>query len=166
MGMWFSNLVELIKIKVAVSCVNWELWVNLVVGLGKGLFFYFLCWWVAPSRGKPACSAQRRALLLLGWLCSRCSVKPRDRHTHTSSQTWPCEHGKHPCSLGLMPGNSACWEGIFRSEKRLPSQTFIVPALWSLVSLAVSKYLHRVYLVVLKRKRHLKLRNKTVSFIF
>jgi len=32
----------------------------------------FLCWWVAPSRGKLACRsrpARPEALPLLGWLC-------------------------------------------------------------------------------------------------
>lgn len=72
----------------------------------------FLCWWVAPSRGKPASQshpARQKAVLSLGWLCLRHTVKPRDSHTQTRSQAWPWEHRKHSCSLGFMPGTLACW---------------------------------------------------------
>lgn len=111
MGIWFSNLVELIKIKVAVSCVNWELQVNLVVGLGKRGFI--LCWWVAPSRGKPACRsrpARRKALLLLGWLCLRHSVKPRDMHTHT--------HKPDPASMENIPALWVLRQETWLAEKK------------------------------------------------
>lgn len=110
MGIWFSNLVELIKIKVAVSCVNWELQVNLVVLLGRGVF---LCWWVAPSRGKPAFRrrpARRKALLLLGWLCLRRSVKPRDTHAHT--------HKPDPASMENIPALWVLRQETWLAEKK------------------------------------------------
>lgn len=128
----------------------------------------FLCWWVAPSRRKPASQshpARQKAVPFLGWLCLRHSVKPRDSltHTHTHSQAWPCKHRKRSCSLGFTPANLACWAEIFRSEKCLPSQSLIIIAWCSLISLAISKSLYSTDLGVLERQRHLKLRNRTDS---
>lgn len=84
-------------------------------------------------------------------------------HTHTHSQAWPCKHRKRSCSLGFTPANLACWAEIFRSEKCLPSQSLIIIAWCSLISLAISKSLYSTDLGVLERQRHLKLRNRTDS---
>lgn len=103
MRMWFSNLVELIKIKVAVICVNWELGVNLVPALGKGVFCagellpLVESWFVGCS--EDFCR------FLDG---SAGVVQPRDAHTCTLTsltlQAW-----KTSPLTGLMPGNWAHW---------------------------------------------------------
>lgn len=132
MGVWFSNLVELIKIKAAVSCVNWELQVNLVLGLGKRAF---CAGELLPLVESRHAGAVRRSMKCCHFLDDSVwgTVWNLETHTHTHSQAWPCKHGKHPCSLGFMPGNLACWEEIFRSEKSLPSQSLIIIALCSLI---------------------------------
>lgn len=107
MGIWFSNLVELIKIKVAVSCVNWELQVNLVVGLGKGGFCAGELLPLVESRhaGVVQCGVKRCC-----FLDDSASVKPRDMHTHT--------HKPDPASMENIPALWVLRQETWLAEKK------------------------------------------------
>lgn len=163
MGIWFSNLVELIKIKVAVSCVNWELQVNSATCLGKDNFVLVSCspWWIIM---KFELRELNKVLQFPG--CQWLGVAwNRDARMHARTQSWPRVHGKHPGSLGLMPGHLACSEKkIFRNEKSLPYHSLIIIALCCLISLAILKSMFSTDPMVLKTQRHGKL-NGMVGFV-
>lgn len=160
MGIWFSNLVELIKIKVAVSCVNWELQVNLVVGLGKGGFCAGELLPLVESRHAGAVRRSRKHCCF--WDNSAWgTVWNLGTHTHTDT------HKPDPVSMENIP---ALW--VLRQEtwlaakkaKSLPSQSLVIIALCSLISLAILKSLYSADLGVLKRQSYLKPRNRTGYF--
>lgn len=110
MGIWFSNLVELIKIKVAVSCVNWELQVNLVVGLGKG---GFCAGELLPLVESRHAGAVRRSIKHCCFLDNSAwgTVWNLETHTHTDT------HKPDPVSMENIP---ALW--VLRQETWLAAK--------------------------------------------
>lgn len=161
MRMWFSNLVELIKIKVAVSCVNWELGVNLVPALGKRVFcagelLPLVESWLVGCSEDFCC-------FLDG--CVR-GVQPRDAHTcmltSLTLQAWKTSPftGANTRKLGSLGG-------ISRSEKRLhPTQSLGIPALCSLLILTAWKSLYSTDLVISKKKLRNRIKAKKQNWFF
>jgi len=107
MGVWFSNLVELIKIKVAVSCVNWELQVNLVVGLGKG---GFCAGELLPLVESWHAGAGRRGLKLCRFLDDSAWGTVWNLETHT--------HKPDPASMENIPALWVLRQETWLAEKK------------------------------------------------
>lgn len=94
-----------------------------------------LCWWAAPSRGKPASQshpARQKAVPFLGWLCLRHSVKPRDSLSLTHTQTHT--HKPDPASTENIPALWVlCQEPWLAEQKSLRGKSACSPRASSLL---------------------------------